>query len=162
MNANQSSAGEQMFLVLDVSGAGGADKFSPHNNFIGAQLLARLLDEKLEQAGQLITPAAYAGPLNHSQFVFNVRDAVEAARVVAAALKPFRVFSGAQLYRFAKDELIFRNLLLPGKDLLAADLEQKAMTIKKLTDAAQMLSVLEALSAALEAAAAKKSGEQHK
>lgn len=86
------------------------------DNIIAGNLLAELLQAKLEQAGQLLSTPTHSGPLMHSFYGFNVFDPHVACAVVREILQKTFLADLARLLRYDPHEEIFRSLYgcLPG------------------------------------------------
>ena len=93
----------------------------PENNLIGAILLARLLNAKLEAAGELFRPGDCRGVLNHLLFRFAVRDVHASAEIVRTAALPEIPLN---IFRYDESEGIYRRLFSTNfKDLQLTEVE---------------------------------------
>lgn len=110
-----------LLVAFNLAETAVTDEGFPKKNFIGTILLNRLLNANLEAAGQLLRPGFGSGALNHSLYIFAVRDVHAAAEIVRAATLPE---IQTTIFRFDEVEGIFRRIgSSNGKDLQLAEVQ---------------------------------------
>jgi len=128
-----------LILALEFPEDTLTEAIRPEKNYIATQILARLLDARLEVCGQFVRPTVCIGPFNHSLYKCFGRDVNAAAKTVWRAIQKIPVApleAGAKLYRFDPSENVLRCVIpasgdvvslgeLSRKEFIAGDLSKK-------------------------------------